>query len=162
MARSEVRGCTCTGPSLPRRPPWPCQRVGLCPRHDHMGASWRRRQRPSMVHREAGAACGHKPQVACGSPTARTGGPRMAVERRKPSIGQTIGPCIWSWGHSERKPAPRLGSLWTHRQGLVARPVVRDPEGRVRGEGVWGRAVCNDPGRRLQVSPCHIWTPRPP
>lgn len=37
MARSEARGCTYTGPSLPRHPPRPCQQVGLCPRHDHMG-----------------------------------------------------------------------------------------------------------------------------
>lgn len=94
----------------------------------------------SMVHREAGAACGHKPQVVCGSTTARTGGPRMAVERRKPSIGQSIRPCIWSWGHSERKPAPRLGSLWTLRRRLMARPVVRDPEGRVQGRGSLGES----------------------
>lgn len=58
-----------------------------------------------------------------------------------------------------KKRGPRLGSSWTHRQRLMARLVVRDPEeGRleVRDEEVCGRGTCVDPGQQLQVSWHHL------
>lgn len=82
----------------------------------------------------------------------------MAVERGKPSTVQSGGPGIWSFLRGERKVAPGQGSLWPHRQRLMARLVVREGQGR----GPLGERRVNGPGERLQGSPCHTRTPRPP